>query len=273
MARVKTEPPRGVLKTEIADPGRYYHIRYHASPDLALYVEHYWSVGWDLRGVAPERIANLPHPSVHLTFERKSGGTVMGVNRGRFERRLRGQGRVLGIKFTPGGFQPFSRVPVSRLTDSTMTVRQVFGAAGDRLKWEVLAAEQDAERVQLIEAFLRTRMPKPDANVGRVSEIVYSVLRDRSVLRVEDLVSRYGLPKRTLQRLFARYVGVTPKWVIQRYRLHEAAEQLARDPSVNQPDLALALGYSDQAHFIRDFKRIVGMSPAAYARAATAASV
>jgi AraC-like DNA-binding protein len=273
MARVKTEPPRGVLKTEIADPGRYYHVRYHASPDLAPYVEHYWSVGWDLRGLPPERIANLPHPSVHLTFETRSGGTVMGVKRGRFDRRLQGQGWVLGIKFTPAGFQPFSRVPISRLTDSTMTVRQVFGMEGDRLKREVLTAGEDSKRVQLIETFLRRRIPKPDVNVGRVSEIVYSVLRDRTVLRVEDLVSRYGLPKRTLQRLFAKYVGVTPKWVIQRYRLHETAEQLAKDPSVNQPDLALALGYSDQAHFIRDFKRIVGMSPAAYAKAPTRASV
>ena len=70
-----------------------------------------------------------------------------------------------------------------------------------------------------------------------------------------------------LQRLFGRYVGVSPKWVIQRYRLHEAAEQLATGESVSQTELALNLGYSDQAHFIRDFKAIVGVSPAAYARA------
>jgi AraC-like DNA-binding protein len=94
---------------------------------------------------------------------------------------------------------------------------------------------------------------------------VYSILSDRSVLRVEDLVVRWELPKRTLQRLFARYVGVTPKWVIQRYRLHEAAERLA-SPGTSQSQLATELGYSDQAHFIRDFRAIVGMSPAAYAR-------
>ena len=85
---------------------------------------------------------------------------------------------------------------------------------------------------------------------------------------MDDLVDRYGLNKRMLQRLFARYVGVSPKWVIQRYRLNEAAEQLATGESVSQAELALNLGYSDQAHFIRDFKSIVGVSPAAYARAA-----
>src|SRR5262249_10600265 len=100
------------------------------------------------------------------------------------------------------------------------------------------------------------------------TEIVYAVAKERGILKVEDLVERYGVNKRTMQRLFAKYVGVSPKWVIQRYRLHEAAEQLASGATVNQAELALSLGYSDQAHFVRDFKRIVGVSPAAYARAA-----
>ena len=71
---------------------------------------------------------------------------------------------------------------------------------------------------------------------------------------------------RTLQRLFDKYVGVSPKWVVQRYRLHEAAEQLAAGSTTSQADLAIALGYSDQAHFNRDFKAVVGTSPGEYAR-------
>jgi len=66
--------------------------------------------------------------------------------------------------------------------------------------------------------------------------------------------------------LFDDYVGVSPKWVIQRYRLHEAAERIARGGVEDFADLALELGYADQAHFIRDFKKLVGRSPAEYAR-------
>jgi len=98
--------------------------------------------------------------------------------------------------------------------------------------------------------------------------MVYAIAGDRDVTKVEDLVERYGLNVRALQRLFAKYVGVSPKWVIQRYRLHEAAEQLASNSALSQIDLALSLGYSDQAHFNRDFKAVVGTSPAAYARRA-----
>jgi len=244
MIRRKTDPPRGILKTKVADQQRYMHERYHPSPDLEPYVEHYWLVEWDFRGRAAERAETLPHPSVHMTFEQGGMCRIRGAARVKFSRLLEGKGGVFAVKFTPGGFYPYVGVPVSRL-EST-----------------------DLSRINLVEAFLRARLPEPDENLPLVTEIVYTIAKEREILKVQDLVDRYGMNKRTLQRLFAKYVGVSPKWVIQRYRLHEAAEQLAAGEAVNQTAIALDLGYSDQAHFIRDFKSIVGVSPAAYARAA-----
>jgi len=270
MTRPKTTPPRGVLRNA-ADPDRGRLRRYHPSADLELFVEHYWVVDWDLRGQAPERVETLPHPSVHLIFQRGVGGQVAGVSRGKFSCLLEGEGGVFGIKFTPGGFHPFIGVPVSTLSDSILNVAEIFGAEGRAVEAAVLAEREDAPRLTIVEEFLRRRQPELDQQVARIAKIVYSVAEDRTILKVEDLVDRYGLNKRMLQRLFAKYVGVSPKWVIQRYRLHEAAEQLAAGP-VKQSALALSVGYSDQAHFIRDFKRVVGTSPAAYAREAQGAS-
>ena len=56
--------------------------------------------------------------------------------------------------------------------------------------------------------------------------------------------------------------------MIRRYRLHEALERLDAGTAVDLPKLAAELGYFDQAHFIRDFKHLVGRTPAAYAREA-----
>jgi AraC-like DNA-binding protein len=86
------------------------------------------------------------------------------------------------------------------------------------------------------------------------------------------MVSRCHISKRTLQRLFNQYVGVSPKWVIKRYRLHDAVEQLATGAVVDWPRLALDLGYFDQAHFIKDFKMLVGTPPGEYARSLGIAS-
>jgi AraC-like DNA-binding protein len=96
------------------------------------------------------------------------------------------------------------------------------------------------------------------------------VADDRAITRVDDLAGQHGLTVRRVQRLFAEYVGASPKWVIQRYRLLEAAVRVAAGGVLDWADLALELGYADQAHFIRDFKRLVGRSPADYARGLSA---
>ena len=268
MLRRKTDQPRGILKTPVADHQRYRHERYHPSPDLELYVEHFWLVEWDLRGQAPERAETLPHPNVHMIFERHGKSRLRGPARAKFSTVLEDKGAVFAVKFTPAGFYPFAGVPVSRFSNATTTLYEVFGTEGDGLDHAVLSEDTDQLRVNLVEDFLRARGPEPDANVRLISEIVYSVAKDRAIVKVEDLVHRYDMNKRTLQRLFERYVGVSPKWVIQRYRLHEAAEQLGNGALPNYADLAVTLGYSDQAHFVRDFRALIGVSPAAYAKAA-----
>ncbi|WP_339329315.1 helix-turn-helix domain-containing protein [Cohnella caldifontis] len=68
--------------------------------------------------------------------------------------------------------------------------------------------------------------------------------------------------------MFSRYVGVSPKWVIRRFRLQEAAELIDKDGASDWAALSAKLGYYDQAHFIKDFKAVTGRSPEAYAREA-----
>ena len=71
---------------------------------------------------------------------------------------------------------------------------------------------------------------------------------------------------RPLQRLFRDYVGASPKWVIRRHRLQEAAVRLERDGGGSLAALAAELGYADHAHLSRDFKIATGRSPSEFAR-------
>jgi AraC-like DNA-binding protein len=266
MPRRKAAPPRGVLTVPLRE-GQAQHARYHASPDLERYLEHFWVVRWDLRGALPHLAETLPHPSVHMGFADGGGAWIRGVIRGKFSTLLEGKGGVFAAKFRPGGFYPFAQTPVATFTDSVVSLASVWGAGGDELERSVLALEDDDARIAVVENFLRERMPAPDANASLVATIVGTIAADARILTMNDVAGQFSLTARTLQRLFAKYVGVNPKWVIQRYRLHEAAEQLSQG-SASHATLALELGYADQAHFVNDFKAVVGAPPAAYAKRA-----
>jgi len=156
---------------------------------------------------------------------------------------------------------------MASITDRVVPLVEVLGAksvAWARALDEGLALEH---QIAITEAFLAPLLLRPSPKLTRVRDLVESIAGDRSILRVEDVCKVSGLDARALQRSFRTYLGVTPKWVIQRFRSHEALAQLtgSRPPPIAA--LAASLGYADQAHFTREFKRTVGEPPLSFARA------
>lgn len=249
----------------LGGPRREYQlIRMHPASDLAHLVERHWLVTWDLPAGRRSSTTHLPHPCVNLVFD---GGrlAVAGVGREVFRYPLAGRGRAFGVKFRPGGFRPLLGSPVADLTDRVVPLAAMWGQEVAEVERAMAAATTPGELVQGIEPFLRQRLPEPDPAVEMVGRIVRVLLTDRSVSRVDDVARSFGISPRSLQRTFRDYVGVSPKWVLRRYRLHEAAARLAEGTSGSWAAVAAELGYSDQSHFIRDFTRAVGLTPGAYA--------
>jgi len=256
--------PRGVLHPRL-EHGEFQHARRAPSSALVHLIEHYWFVSWDLRGLPAQQQETLPHPNVQYVVERGLTA-IYGVHTGRFVRVLEGPGHVFGIKFKAGGFFPFYGVPISELMDRSLDPSGLFGDDATRFEAEVFASDDMDAMSAAAEKLLLAHQPSHDPNVARASTIVADIAKDQSLTSVEMLSQRTGLDKRALQRLFKLYVGVGPKWVINRYRLHEAIAQLQAGASIAWAELAQELGYFDQAHFIRDFRKLVGRSPAEYVR-------
>ncbi|QFY12703.1 helix-turn-helix domain-containing protein [Nonomuraea phyllanthi] len=231
-------------------------------PELSAYVEHFWVVTWtDLAEPYEQRIVS--HPSVNMTITRDFR-RIAGVIRGGFSYTMRDSGRVIGTRFRPGGFRPFLGGPVSQLTGRFVEIGEMFGAAGAALAEEVLAEPDARSAIAIIEAFLLGLEPRQDPQAEEAAALVALAEGDVSVTRVDELAALSGRSVRSLQRLFRDHVGIGPKWVIRRFRLHEAAERVYQ--GLDLATLAAELGYTDQAHLTRDFTAAVGMPPAAYAR-------
>jgi AraC-like DNA-binding protein len=255
---------RGILHPDTQE-STYSLTRYPPSAATSPYVKHYWVVQWDLRGSEPYDSIVLSHPNLNLVFERERT-MVYGIPQMTSVQRLQGRDWVIGVKFRAGGFYPFWEKPVSELADRAVDFHEVFGM--DRLPLtEAIFAEEDGVRAaSLVDAFLCERLPARDPNVDAVDGIVRMIQEDRMIRTSEDAARLAGMSLRTMQRLFARYVGVSPKWVIQRYRLHEAAERAVLEGVSDWTAFALELGYYDQPHFIRAFKAFIGLTPEEYTR-------
>jgi AraC-like DNA-binding protein len=236
------------------------------APELAGVVERYWTVEWDLPEGERHVVEVLTHPSVNLAVVHgQTEARVHGVGTARFSYVQAGRGGVFGVKFLPGAFFPFLRRAVCEITDTVRPAREVFGPDADRYGAAIAACEGREQRAAVADSFLRERLPEPDPRVELVGRAIAIAMHDRELRRVDDLAARVGLGPRALQRLFRTYVGVSPKWVLQRFRVHEAAERLEREGGSDLARLALDLGYFDQAHLSNDFREVAGRTPAAYA--------
>jgi AraC-like DNA-binding protein len=269
-----TGSPRGVLQS--ADPlaGNFFHSRLAPPPLLTPWIQHYWMIQWDLRTAGPRVQETLPHPSVYLLFEHDlhehtapteaKHPEIAGVCTGKFTRHMEGWSRVFGVKFRPGAFHAFLGHSVATLTDRVVPAEQIFGVSITSLAQQTRLAPTADAMAAAATTFFTARAPQPDAPIKLSTQLVELIFNDPTILTVDHLATRASMGLRSLQRLFKDYVGVSPKWVIRRYRLHELVERFHSGQPFDGAQLAFELGYADQAHLINDFRKIVGYAPSKY---------
>lgn len=238
---------------------------------LRPFVERYWSVRWDLTGQPSFRSEVLSHPSVNVSVEQGThprfghdlpAVLLHGVVSRRFTVDLVGAGRVTAAKFRPGGFAALTGVLPGRDTVTRLDHELPLSAAG--LLAAVMAEDEDDDRAAVLDAALAPLAREPPGPYLDLLGLIGEMLEDRGLVRVDQVAALGGMSVRSLQRLFAAYVGVSPKAVLTRYRLQDAAAAMDDGEVDDLAGLAASLGWFDQAHFSRDFRTVVGVTPSAY---------
>lgn len=261
MSEQTAPEPRGYPEA-IVGRGEPFDVRRieSASPGVA----YLWRVRWAVTEPYEQHV--VPQPRLHLAAE-EGRLLVHGVTRRPFSRRLAGQGHVLGASFLPGGFHGYLRASVGGLSDLVRPAAEVLGVDDRPYAARVLAPDaSDDAMVSAVTEYLAAVGYEADARADEIGALVAEAEQDRSLVRADALAERAGVSLRTLQREFATYVGIGPKWVLQRFRLLDAAAAARSGDTVDWAELATALGFSDQAHLVRRFTEVVGTPPATYAR-------
>jgi AraC-like DNA-binding protein len=253
--------------------------RYPPTPALDGLVDRFWAVAWDLPCGTAHRQQVLTHPGANLSVGHADGAGVgdraapvearlNGVARGLTTRTLVGQGWAVAAMTRPGGLGAFIGGSASDFTDRVVPLGQAIGTDEPALLRALVAEPDEAARAaRLARALEQAADPSRVRPARQVAEVARLAETDRSIRRLADLCERAGVGQRTLQRLFLHYAGVSPTWVVRRYRLLEVAETVRAGGPVVWAEVAAGLGYADQAHLITEFRAATGQTPAAYAAA------
>lgn len=245
--------------------------RFGPPEELSGLVRRFWVPVWSLPPgeVSVQRVLQYPVCQVVVAPDY---ARLVGPRVGMSRQELAGVGWAFGTMLQPAAGALLAGGPMRGMVDRDLDLADVGCLDGVALAASVRAVLQDdpadraaqATAAGLLHDALATLLPV-DAEGELANAVVAHVEHDPTVLRVGDIQDRFGLGERRLQRLCARRIGLHPKFLIQRRRLHEAAVRLADPDRPGLAELAVELGYADQAHFHRDFQLVTGLTPSQYA--------
>jgi AraC-like DNA-binding protein len=234
---------------------------------VAEFVAFFWY--WRIHTVprAPERI--LPMPTVELVINLGSGRTadagISGPQSRSFIVEGTAQRELLGIHFKPGGAFPFLNSPCAELLNLNLTLADLWG---ERKAAELLARVHEASTVagkfHALEKWLIMNATCPLQHHPAVSYALREFQRDPRMLKSDRLAERLGISQRRFIQLFRDELGLAPKLFGRVQRFQQVIQAIATRDTVDWPELALAFGYFDQAHFIHEFKEFSSLTPGEY---------
>lgn len=268
------------MLTPASGSGVFAHGRSAPEGPLAELVAHIWWVEWAVpmeRRPFTQRV--LTDPCVHVTVEHAAEPARMhghatptfllhGVVRDVFSVDLPARGWVCGACLHPGAFTALTgRSGADDVGTVVPATERLTGL--DAVDSAVLAEPDRDGRARAYRAALGQAWGQ---HVERVQDDAsYQVVRRacdlldrREATTVAGVAESVNVSARTLQRLFGRYIGLTPQWVVRRHRMQDAAARIDADEGQSLADIAADVGWSDQAHFTRDFAAVLGVTPAVY---------
>jgi AraC-like DNA-binding protein len=177
-----------------------------------------------------------------------------------------GETGVFSVRFHPYGFLPFATIPIKEMENTAVSLEKLFGKDGQKIEQQVLNADSTSEKIKHIEAFLINRLTDIETVDRIVKSTVETILTANGQLSIDDLSKQTNINRRQLERKFSSTIGLSPKKLSKTIRLQATLKILLNKKFTSLTTLAYQHEYYDQAHFIKDFKELTGLTPKEFYR-------
>ena len=172
-----------------------------------------------------------------------------------------GSAHCLQVNFSPIGALRFFGVAQSEIAGRTLALDDLLGPGSDLLIEELQAADDWAKRFDLLDRFIARRFDHAREPHGTVQEVWRGLKRSKGAASIVGLAEVAGVSRRHLAKLFRTEIGATPKTMARILRFEHARTMAGTVPRLGWADIAYAAGYADQAHLVREFRELSGLSP------------
>ena len=176
---------------------------------------------------------------------------------------LEGEHRYFGVRFTPSVIPHCLKVSAAELVEHHFSLQDVIPHA-DQL-FEAVVGETDvAAQVAAFQQFFDHQHIR---QFSSLTQAVVRLTRERQGnIRIDELANLTGYSTRTIQRQFRADMGMSPKDFGRVIRCQTAVYMINHHHQVTFSDIAFDLGFSDQPHFLKEFKKLVSATPKSYQR-------
>ncbi len=168
---------------------------------------------------------------------------------------------AFGADFHPGAAELFLGIPADELAGRHTSLEALWGREAHRIRERLAGARTPEDGLGLLEELLEARLAK---SRGQNPVVVHALRRFEEGAGIAEVVEQTGYSHRRFIELFRRSVGLSPKLYSRMLRFQRALAELDPARFAGLGEAALAAGYSDQAHFNREFREFSGLSPGAY---------
>ncbi|MCE7064623.1 helix-turn-helix domain-containing protein [Dyadobacter sp. CY326] len=253
-------------------------MQLYPSPALAPYILHYLIL--EDHAVEPSRHRFFPdgHPGIAFhfgdaflqqDFNSKSSikhpeSFIYGQVNHHFDLTSGKKIGLLIVVFKPFGLSAFMKMPAKMLANQTLALSEIFPKSADRLTDQVLSGKDHQTRIRFIESFLIDQLTLQTQHIKLVTACATMIDNASSPIPIHVLAQNLATTERTLERAFDQHIGISPKLYSRIARLQRYLKLRKTSPTTSLTALGYEAGYYDQAHFIKDFADLAGITPTQY---------
>lgn len=255
------------------------HLSYNPGPPLDEFIDNFWLIEGGqaprLEKILPcatsELVVNLKHNEIHIhdaehpeQYRQFSGAVLSGTYSHSFICDALQHEAIMGVHFKAGGAFPFLNAEASELTDTHANLADLWGRPGVELRERLCTAVTAQQRFRIMERTLRNRLQRHTTQQLQMSVALKMFASGNIGASIREVSLKLGFSQRRFINVFSSHVGLRPKVFCRILRFQRARVLAEKLETPDWAELAVACGYFDQSHLIKDFKEFSGSTPVTY---------